>query len=58
MDPSQVVLGLNHRNTQENIEIVFRTTCIRCMKFGVVSVYWLNSMQTQAEFLQHIQFEQ
>ena len=38
MDPPQGVLGLNDRNTQENIEsFFFRTTCPRCMKFGISS---------------------
>ena len=62
MDPPQGVLDLNHRNTQENIEIFFRTTCLRCMKFGIASGaqsrIGLKSMQTQTEFLQHKRFEQ
>ena len=32
------VLGLNYRNTQENIEIFVRTTCLKCIKFGMASV--------------------
>ena len=38
MDPPGAVLGFSHRNTQENVEIFFfRTTCLRCIKLGMVS---------------------